>query len=190
MSHHPLPFRNALSLTAAVAGLAFSLSASAGLDCFMKIDGVDGDSQDSRHPHEIVVKSFSWAENSAGSGMQSVGMGSGRVNMQDFHFTMASGLASPGLMARVAQGTHLKGAVLTCRRAGGKQSDFSRWTFSDVMVTSFQTGWPVASDELPLDTVTLNFIRIEYNFIPLHADGTSGAPVAMCWDLKTNSVCR
>lgn len=88
-------------------------------DCFLKIDGIDGESQDDRHAKEIDVLSFSWGESNTGGVAHGGGGGAGKVSMQDFHFTMKLNKASPLLARACATGQHIKSAVLTCRKAGG-----------------------------------------------------------------------
>ena len=56
-------------------------------DIFLKLDGVSGESTDDKHPHEIVLESFSWGESNSSAHATASGAGAGRVSMQDFHFT-------------------------------------------------------------------------------------------------------
>src|SRR5438445_5669721 len=93
-------------------------------DYFLKIDGIDGESQDHKHKGEIHLESWSWGESNGGSAAHSGGAGAGKVNMQDFHFVMQINKASPKLAIACATGEHLKKAVLTCRRAGKDQQEF------------------------------------------------------------------
>ncbi|HEY3111240.1 MAG TPA: type VI secretion system tube protein Hcp [Chloroflexota bacterium] len=92
-------------------------------DCFLKIDGVEGESRDARHAREIDVLSFSWGESNTGAAAHGGGGGAGKVSMQDFHFTMKLNKASPLLAAACATGQHIKSAVLTCRKAGATGGD-------------------------------------------------------------------
>ena len=49
----------------------------ANVDYFLKLDGIDGESQDQKHKNEIDVMSFSWGEKQTGTAYQGGGMGSG-----------------------------------------------------------------------------------------------------------------
>ena len=110
------------------------------VDYFLKIDGIPGESQDSKHKDEIEIESFSWGEVQTGTASHGGGMGAGRVQMQDFNFTMKVNKASPKLFLACAQGSHIKSAVLTARKAGKDQQEYLKVTFSDLLVSSFQTG--------------------------------------------------
>ena len=59
--------------------------------------------------------------------------------MQDFHFTMSTNKASPKLFLACANGEHIKSAKLTCRKAGKDQQDYLKVTFTDLLVSQFQT---------------------------------------------------
>ncbi len=91
------------------------------VDYFLKIDGVEGESQDAKHKNEIQVLSFSFGESQAGTMAFGGGGGAGKVQMQDFHFMMNVNKASPKLFLKCATGEHIKNAVLTARKAGKDQ---------------------------------------------------------------------
>ena len=68
------------------------------VDYFLKIDGVQGESVDSKHKGEIDLESFSWGETSSGGQGAGGGGGAGKVSIQDFHFVMKLNKASPKLL--------------------------------------------------------------------------------------------
>jgi type VI secretion system secreted protein Hcp len=155
------------------------------VDYFLKIDGVDGESQDERHKDEIEVLSWSWGEAQAGSGGGGGG-GAGKVQMQDFHFTARVSKASPKLLLACASGQHLPKAQLTCRTSGKAQQEFLKVSFTDVLVSSFQIGGSASSDIVPLDQVSLGFGRIEVEYREQKANGTLGPALKAGWDVKKN----
>lgn len=154
-------------------------------DYFLKIDGIDGESTDSKHKNEIDVLSWSWGETNTGSGATTGGRGAGKVAMQDVVLTMEANKASPKLMLACATGDHIKTAALTVRKAGGEQQEYVKWTFSDVLVSSYQTGGS-SGDVVPVDTVSLNFGKVEFEYKPQKGDGTLDAPVKVGYDVMAN----
>jgi type VI secretion system secreted protein Hcp len=153
------------------------------VDYFLKIDGVEGESTDERHKGEIEILSFSWGETQTGTMTRGGGGGAGKVSMQDFHFTMAMNKASPMLFLKCATGEHIKQAVLTARKAGGDQQEYLKVTLTDVLITSYQTN---GSGDQPIDSISLNFAKIEFEYKPQKPDGTLDAPVKAGYDLKAN----
>src|SRR5688572_7292738 len=132
------------------------------VDYFLKIKGIDGESGDAHgNKNEIELESWSWGETNAGTMAHGGGGGAGKVSMQDFHFVMRHGKASPKLFLACATGEHIGDAVLTCRKAGKTPQTFLKVTFTDLLVSSYQTGGSGASDILPVDQVSLNFGKIK-----------------------------
>lgn len=156
----------------------------AAVDYFLKIDGIDGESQDHKHSKEIEVQSWSWGESNSGSSASGGGAGAGKVSMQDFHFTVNASKASPKLLLACAVGEHIKKAKLTCRKAGKDQQEYLVIDFTDILISSFQTGGSAGSSVLPMDNVSFNYTKIEYEYKPQKADGTLDAGVKVGYDIK------
>jgi type VI secretion system secreted protein Hcp len=157
-------------------------------DYFLKIDGVAGESVDARHKGEIELEAFSWGEmSSAGHAGPGGGAGAGKVAVQDLQFVMRYNKASPALLLACANGKHLKSAVLTARKAGKGQQEYLIYKFSDVIVSSYQTGGSTHETTGPMDQVSLGFARIEVEYRPQKADGSLDAPVKAGWDVVKNA---
>lgn len=154
-------------------------------DFFLKIDGIKGESKDSKHKDEIQLESWSWGETNTGSHSAGGGGGAGKVSMQDFHFTMSLNTATPKLFLACATGEHIKEALLTCRKAGGEQQEYLKIKFTDLLVSSYQTGGSGGGD-IPTEQISLNFTKIEYEYAPQDEKGKLGAGVKAGYDLKAN----
>jgi type VI secretion system secreted protein Hcp len=157
----------------------------AAVDYFLKIDGVDGESTDAKHKGEIELFSFSWGETQAGAGGgRGGGGGAGKVTMQDLHVATRVSKASPQLMLACATGKHLKLATLVARKAGKDQQEFLVYKFTDVLVSSYQTGG--SQGEVPTDQISFNFSRIEVEYRAQKPDGSLAAADKAGWDVKAN----
>jgi type VI secretion system secreted protein Hcp len=158
------------------------------VDYFLKIDGIPGESKDSKHKNEIDVLSWSWGESQTGTHSGGGGGGAGKVSMQDFHFTMAINKATPKLILACANGEHIKNAILTCRKAGKEQQEFLKFTFTDLLISSYQTGGSGGGGEIPVEQISFNYSKIEFEYREQKADGTLEGPVKAGYDLKTNKA--
>ena len=114
------------------------------------------------------------------------GGGAGKVSMQDFHFTHQVDKSSPKLFMALATGEHLKQITLTVRKAGGEQTEYLKYTFTDVLITSLSASGS-SSDPAPTEQISLNFSKIEMEYQPMNAAGTVESPVKASWDLKSNT---
>lgn len=157
-------------------------------DFFLKIDGIDGESPDAKHKNEIQLESFSWGAANHGTMQYGGGGGAGKVQFNDFNFTMKTNKAAPKLMLACANGEHIKKATLTCRKAGKEQQEFLKVDFTDLLVTSYQTGGHSSSDVIPVDQISLNFSKIEMTYKEQKADGTLGGQTKTGYNIKENKA--
>lgn len=157
----------------------------ASVDYFMKIDGIKGESNDSKHKDEIEVLSWSWGATQQGSSARGGGGGAGKVSVHDLHMSKHVDKATAPLMLACASGQHIKTVDLVCRKAGTDQQEYLKIKLSDVLITSFQTGGS-GGDVVPIDQVAMNFAKIEMEYKAQKADGTLDAPTKAGWDLKGN----
>jgi len=153
------------------------------VDYFLKIDGIEGESQDHKHKNEIQLESFQWGAQQVGTASHGGGMGAGKVQFHDFQFTMRTCKASPKLMLACADGEHIKKAVLTCRKAGKEQQEYLKWTFEDLLVSNF-THLGSSTDVIPMDSIQINFTKVSVDYKPQNADGTLGGSVMAGYDVK------
>ena len=158
------------------------------VDYFLKLDGIDGESQDAKHKASIDVESWSWGETQSGTHSGGGGGGAGKVSMQDFHFVMKINKASPKLMLACATGEHIKKAVLTCRKAGKEQQEFLKITMTDLLVSSFQSGGSGHADIVPTDQISLNYSQIDWEYKEQKPDGSMGGLIKAGYNLKQNKA--
>jgi type VI secretion system secreted protein Hcp len=173
--------RNILKkVTAAAAGLALA-SAGVGIvsaadkkgrdspstkreavDMFLKIEGVDGESQDS-HKKEIDVLAFSWGMTQSGSMHIGGGGGSVKVSVQDMSITKFLDKSSAELVKRCCSGKHFPRAILTCRKAGDDPVEWLKVTMEEVLVSSVSEGGSGGEDQ-QTENVTLNFAKVKVEY--------------------------
>ena len=91
------------------------------VDMHMKIDTIPGPSEIKGFEGQIQLESFSWNMQQVTSFGSSSGGGAGKVNMGDMTFVHSVDKATPKLMVACCTGAHLKEAILTCRKAGGRK---------------------------------------------------------------------
>jgi type VI secretion system secreted protein Hcp len=162
----------------------------AAVDYFLKIKGIDGEAEDAKHKNEIELESWSFGESNSGTHAGGTGGGAGKVQMQDFHFVMKVNKASPKLFLACATGEHIPDALLTCRKAGKDQQEFLKYKFSDLMISSFQTGGSAHGDVVPTDQISFNFTKIEVAYAAQKKDGSLDGYLQAGYDLKKNQAVK
>ena len=155
------------------------------VDMFIKIEGIKGESKDSKHKGEIDVLSYSWGATQSGTMAYGGGGGAGKVSFQDISFTHRVDKSSPILVLHCANGKHIKEATLTNRKAGKDQQEYLVFKMSDILVTAVQLGGAEGGD-VPTSNVSLNFAKVEMEYKAQKADGSLDAGIKFKWDIKAN----
>jgi len=157
-------------------------------DIHLKLDGIKGESVDLQHKDEIDIFSWNWGVAAplpvAGGG----GGGAGRPAFTDLTFTHRADRASPGLWAACATGRHIKEARLAIAHAGAAAPDYILIKLGDVAVTSVALADVANDGQAPLETVTLHYAKVEYDYRPQNANGSLGGAVVFKYDLKAGKA--
>jgi type VI secretion system secreted protein Hcp len=150
-------------------------------DCFIKIDGINGESSDKDHAREIEVLSFHWGVSQSGT----AGYGGGKCSVQDFSFVKRTDSASPVLFQKCCQGEHIAEAHVTLRKAGGRAQEYLKYQFTDLLISSVRPGGSSqGSDDIPLEEVSLNFAKCHLTYVP--PDDKGAGAVEGGWDVEAN----
>ena len=159
--------------------VALASAAEAREDCFMRIDGVTGESLDARHRGEIEVQSWLLGVVSTNPAGPTGGAGSGRTEFQPLRITQRLERSVPELVQHAATQRHLRSAALTCRRPGRDAADYLKVTLEDVLITSVRMADTAVE-------VMMAYGRIGIEYRPQMPDGSLGQPVATGWDVRSN----
>lgn len=155
------------------------------VDMFLKLDGIEGESKDSKHSKEIDVLSWGWGASNSGSGHYGGGSGTGKVSVQDLHFTKRVDKSTPKLMLFCCSGKHIKEGTLVVRKAGDKPVEYIKLKLENILVSSLaSSGSP--HDEVIHETVTLNFNKFTLDYVGQKPDGSPEPPVTTGWDIEKN----
>jgi len=154
-------------------------------DIFIKINGIDGESQDSAHKSEIEVKSWNWEISQQSNMHMGSGGGAGKATVEDLSFVHLVDRASPNLMKYCLTGKHIDQAVLTVRKAGGNPLEYLKITMSDVIVTRVSPSGSNADNGIT-EGVRLSFAKVKQEYVVQNAQGGSGGAVTAGYDIKLN----
>jgi type VI secretion system secreted protein Hcp len=145
---------------------------------FLKLEGVEGESQHHKHKGEIEIGSMTWGAAQDVS-MEGNGLGAGRVEIHSASFTANMCKASPKLALACASGQRFAQAVFTVH--DDALGDVLIYRFSNASVDSFTTGG--SPHGIPVEQFSLHCDRIEVEYREKKSDGKLGPPVKSGWDL-------
>ena len=152
-------------------------------DCFLKIEGVPGESTDDKHKDWIELLSYSHGVSQPASGAVSSGgaRSAERCDHQDFSVVKTLDKASPKL-------SHVKTIKMQLCRATGDKQKYMEYVLSDVIISSCRPGGSAQGGEsLPLEEVSFNYGKIEWIYTETdHETGKPKGDVKANWDLVLN----
>src|SRR4051812_43067011 len=150
------------------------------VDMFLKLDGIKGESLDSKHKDEIHIESFSWGMSQTGAHGSGGGGGAGKVAVHDISVTKFVDKSSPELMLHCANGKHIKDGLITVRKAGEHPVEYLKIKLSDILISGVQNSGH-GGDQLS-ENLSLNFAKFNVEYQEQGSDGkASGGPVTMGW---------
>lgn len=154
------------------------------VDFFLKLDGIKGESFDSKHKDEIDVLAWSWGMTQSGTRHLGGGGGSGKANVQDISFTKYTDLSSPVLARMCAGGKHIKDGTMVVRKAGDKPLEYIKIKMTDILVSSYSFGGS-GSDDRITENISLNFAKVEYTYFSQKSDGSQDKDEKMEFNVQT-----
>jgi type VI secretion system secreted protein Hcp len=158
------------------------------MDVYLNIEGVKGESMDSKHPDWIECSSVHWGVNQPRSATASTGGGhtAERCEMLDVTFTKHADLSSPVLLQTCAMGKTLPKAKFEFFRADGSGE---RVKYFEIELENVLIGH-VEPDLHPGDILSehvgLKFSKATWRYTLQKISGGAGGSTADSWNLATN----
>ena len=156
-------------------------------DFFLKIDGISGESKDSKHSGQLDVLSWGYAVSQSSSTHTGGGGGVGKANFSEFVFTHYVDKATANLIKYCASGKHISSVELSACKVGDGQQEYMKVTLSDVLITHVR---PVGATNSPrvIEEVGMSYSKIKVEVKEQNSDGSMGAAVTGAWDVKQNKA--
>jgi type VI secretion system secreted protein Hcp len=149
-------------------------------DCFLKLDGIDAESEDETLPGWIQVISWNWNVAAGESG----GQRATRASASTFDVTHNADRSSAALMQACISNKLIKKGELIQRRAGGSSPQtFIKVTFKNLRVSKV-TYLHDEEGGIPKEQVALTFDAIEFDYTPQASHGgNKSGPASVSWDI-------
>ena len=144
---------------------------------------IQGETTDADFPNQLQPTSWSiGAQNSGNLG------GANKPHLQEMNLTLQVSAATPSLMKAVVSGTHLKQVTITCRKAdGSKKVVFLQIRLHDAYVTSHNASSGTDGESVPTESISINFVKVEYAYSRQKPDGSVEPARLASWDQNKNA---
>ena len=169
-------------LLAVLATSVMSFHLNAAVDMFIKIEGVDGESQSPGHEGEIDVLAWSWGTHHTSRERMNGPARYGRTARNgEMTFTKSMDSTSAPLFSFCSTSQFKDVVILTVERPERPFENYIQIQMHDVHCVAYSVG--SGGEDVPTENVTLNFSKIEFEYKPQKADGSDGGNIEMGWDL-------
>jgi type VI secretion system secreted protein Hcp len=156
-------------------------------DMFLKVNGIKGESTDSKHKGEIDILGFSLGVTNQGSFSMGPGGGAGKASVSDLMVTKYVDASSPDLFKACCTGQHIDQVVLTVRKAGTNPLEYTVITLKQVLVSQVRPTGSKDGDHLS-EEVAFNFGEIHIDYDTQNEKGAKGDHFATAYSFNTNAV--
>jgi len=159
-------------------------------DAFLQIDGVPGESTDSKHKDWIELTSFahSLEQPTSATGSTAGGASAERVNIAPIQLSHLMDKSSPKLYEACCTGKVFPQAVIQLHRAGGDKMMYAEITLKQVVVSSVQYAGAAGSD-FPAESFQLSAGSYVWKYNAQDTKtGAALGTVSAGWDLTQNKT--
>jgi type VI secretion system secreted protein Hcp len=159
----------------------------AAVDTFLKLKGIEGESQDHKHKNEIEILSWSWGVSNSASFGHGTGGGTGKANFSEIHIVKVVDKASVPLWQHCTDGKHIPDGLITCRKAAGDdQLEYLKVDLKDVMVTSVQFSGSGGGGQHVTESISLAFAEFKTQYKQQQNTGAGGGASEFGWNIQQN----
>jgi type VI secretion system secreted protein Hcp len=154
-------------------------------DMFLKLDGIEGESQDSKFKDWIEVLSWNWSVHQSSTAQRHQGLGHSKASFQELHVSKHLDKASVKAFKACAKGDHIKKAKLVCRKAGGDSPlEYFTIEMDDVLITNVAFSGHGGGGSQVSETLALSFAKFKEIYKPQGKTGTAESNVD--WGFSIN----
>ena len=156
------------------------------MDCFLELEGVDGEAKDATYGGKIKVLGWSWGGNQPG-GMDAItggGMGTASVSFHELSVSKDVDKASPTLWQKMTHGDHIPTGKIVSRKAGGTPLDYVIIEMKQVYIVNVSLA--AGGGNLVQETISLAFKEFNLKYVPQKTDGSGDAAVEWAWNIETH----
>ena len=158
------------------------------VEIFLKIPGVDGESQAKGHENEIEIASFSVGASNPSDIAHGGGAGAGKVDISSLTLQKQVDMSSVKLFTNCCKGTHFDEGTLTVREAGGDTPlEYYIISLKQVFIDSMSWGGSTGAGK-PTESVAISFAEFKMKYTMQSKTGGADQKDELGWNIKTNAA--
>lgn len=157
-------------------------------EMYLKLTGINGDATAKDFENQIEVHAFNFGISQPGGGPHTSAGGhtGARAIPGDFTITKLLDSSSPLLFLYCSNGKVIADAVLTLRRPNEKQTIYTTYTFTNLVVSGYSPGGN--GSETAMESVALRYDTLKVEYTPVTSKGDEGPKVTAGYNYRDNIV--
>jgi len=155
------------------------------VDYFLKLDGIQGESQDANHKDEIQIMSWSWGASQVSSVAGTGGSGAGKADLSDFSIMTYFDKSTPKLFKSICAGQHIKSGTMSAIKSGADGKPYLKVDFKELFVSGLQIS---GSSEVPTVSLSFSYNEIKIDYSTQNEQGNITSTGAVTFNTKENKL--
>ena len=160
-------------------------------DMFLKLDGIDGESEDSNHKNWIEILSWSHSFSQPTSAVRgSSGSTVEKADHSDISITKYVDVATDAILSKCWNGDQIKTGKIECFRADAESNQPVKYLLIDlekVILSNYSIS--AGGGDLPIENLSISYGYVKYTYTQQKKeDGTGGGAKPVDHDLVSNKV--
>jgi type VI secretion system secreted protein Hcp len=156
-----------------------------GVDYFLKLQGAQGESQQTNFSSQVKVLSWNFGGYSESSVGRTSGSGAGKVTMQPLNIVCEMDAGFTKMAGFLTQGKHVTEGVLSAVKNGSNNKAYITITIKEVFVAKLSVQ---ASSQVPVVNVSLTYKSIETEYKKQNEQGNLETAGTHTYDASTNQT--
>lgn len=155
------------------------------VDYFLKLDGIEGESQDEKFKNTVQLLSWSWGGSNVSSVSGTGGSGAGKVDLSDFSVMANFDKSTPKFFKSITKGTHIATGTLSAVKSGAEGKPYLKVDFKELFVSGLQIS---ASSEVPSVSISFSYNEIKIDYSMQNEQGNLVSTGPITFNLKENKA--
>ncbi len=158
------------------------------VEIFLKLDGIDGESEKEGAKDYIEIFSFSNGASNPSSVAFGTGSGAGKVDISSLTLQKQLDKATPKLFEMCCTGKHIAKGNMIVREATGDATTqvYYQYDMTEVFVDSISWGGAAGGGK-PSESLSLSSKSLTITYWPQDSTGKLGSKIPFGWDVSKNT---
>ncbi|MDT3376343.1 Hcp family type VI secretion system effector [Labrys portucalensis] len=154
---------------------------------YLQLDGIQGDATQEQHKKWMDIEAIHWnvSRNMNTSAGSAANREASEPTISEVILTKVSDSSSTRLFQEACSGRTGKTAVIHLVSTGSPGNTYIEYTLTNTLLANYSVD---SNGDRPVETIRLNFTKMQVKYTPYNEDNTSGSPTIATYDLATTKA--